>query len=809
MKKRIKNIRLWLAKKIQAITPGKNAIQGASKGLFWTTAILFILFVSLSTRAMGDLWILLLFIIISVALILIALLVNLLIRRLHLFPKILKIALIICVPVLFMALSGEALYVLVFSLTSLLIGAAISVLYKTTFNRLTTPKKVITILGLLMGISGIAMAIIHYIPKGIETDPITNAAQLSANKIPALDISSPATHGSFTVKTLTYGSGNDKHRSEFSTDVSIKTDVVNGVAFLDNWSGFGGWYREKYWGFDEKSLPLNAYVWYPEGEGPFPLALIVHGNHSMQDYSDVGYEYLGELLASRGIIFASVDENFLNGSWSDITGGLEEENDARGWLLLEHLRQWHEWNVDSNSPFYQKIDTTKLALIGHSRGGEAVAHAALLNSLSHYPDDATIPLDYHYNIEAVAAIAPVDGQYEPGNTRSALKDVNYFVLHGSQDADVSSFAGSKQYERITFSDSLYHFKSGLYIYGANHGQFNTSWGNNDVGTPFTRLLNLKQLLTAEEQREIAKVYLSAFFEVTLKDDKKYLPLFSDARSGKNWLPETIYLNQFQDASFAPLASFDEDFEVTTTTADSIQISSKNLTVWKEQEIQLKWGKKGSRAAYIGWHYDEDLLEKQDSLNGKKQFAKISDSIRASYSLKRLKPFKNMDSTSVLTFSLAESTADSSPKTKGKWIDNNNSNDEKEEDPSEGNDTAVENEDSEQENNNDEETEDENEPEPPIDFSIQLTDTSGQSVVFPLSRFSALQRQIDVKLWKISEITGDSQSENIFQTYIFPLEALGGLNSEFDINQINTVDFIFDKTSKGVIILDNIGFMKNF
>jgi len=67
MKKRIKNIRLWLAKKIQAITPGKNAIQGASKGLFWTTAILFILFVSLSTRAMGDLWILLLFIIISVA----------------------------------------------------------------------------------------------------------------------------------------------------------------------------------------------------------------------------------------------------------------------------------------------------------------------------------------------------------------------------------------------------------------------------------------------------------------------------------------------------------------------------------------------------------------------------------------------------------------------------------------------------------------------------------------------------------------------------------------------------------------------
>ena len=51
----------------------------------------------------------------------------------------------------------------------------------------------------------------------------------------------------------------------------------------------------------------------PEGEGPFPLTLIVHGNHNMIDYSDDGYGYLGSLLASRRIIAVSVDENFLNG----------------------------------------------------------------------------------------------------------------------------------------------------------------------------------------------------------------------------------------------------------------------------------------------------------------------------------------------------------------------------------------------------------------------------------------------------------------------------------------------------------------
>ncbi len=67
----------------------------------------------------------------------------------------------------------------------------------------------------------------------------------------------------------------------------------------------------------DKALPLNARVWYPGGKGPFPLVLIVHGNHADRDFSDPGYEYLGRLMASRGFIFASVDENFLNGAWYD------------------------------------------------------------------------------------------------------------------------------------------------------------------------------------------------------------------------------------------------------------------------------------------------------------------------------------------------------------------------------------------------------------------------------------------------------------------------------------------------------------
>jgi hypothetical protein len=39
-----------------------------------------------------------------------------------------------------------------------------------------------------------------------------------------------------------------------------------------------GTIRKEYWGFDFTKLPVHGRVWYPDGAGPFPLVLIVHGN---------------------------------------------------------------------------------------------------------------------------------------------------------------------------------------------------------------------------------------------------------------------------------------------------------------------------------------------------------------------------------------------------------------------------------------------------------------------------------------------------------------------------------------------------
>src|SRR4029077_18715778 len=111
--------------------------------------------------------------------------------------------------------------------------------------------------------------------------------------------------------------GTDIRRTEYGSSVTIKTNTVNASEFFEDLTGWKRWGGKKYWGFDAADLPLNARVWYPYGPCPFPLVLIVHGNHNPADFSDPGYAYLGELLASRGFIVASVDENFLNDGLCD------------------------------------------------------------------------------------------------------------------------------------------------------------------------------------------------------------------------------------------------------------------------------------------------------------------------------------------------------------------------------------------------------------------------------------------------------------------------------------------------------------
>jgi hypothetical protein len=396
----------------------------------------------------------------------------------------------------------------------------------------------------------------------------------------------------------------------------------------------------------------------------------------------------------------------------------------------------------------------------------------LFNRLPFYPDNARETFDFNFNIRSVVAIAPADGQYQPAKIRTPLTDINYFVIQGSHDADVSSYQGLRQYNRIDFSDDFDGFKAGLYIYRANHGQFNSLWGRTDFSSPRINFFNLKQLLSKKDQQQIAMVYISAFLDATIKGTIEYQPMFMDHRLARNWLPQTIYLNQYQQSGTKFIANFQEDLDLSTASLPGSHIMGHDLSVWREQSISLQWGDYNSRGVILGWN------------------TKDQDSIFPCYSIHWPSGSVITNENYKLIFDLADTgeTADPLPV---KEKDNAGNEPEK-------------NENAQEHTNND----DQEEKEEPgfIDFTIQLKDGNGHILEFPLSSCYPLQPPLKRKFTKLGFLQSASESETILHKFYFPLNHFVETNPEFDFTSIAGISFVFENSKPGVIALNNIGFI---
>ena len=618
------------------------------------------------------------------------------------------------------------------------------------FSEMEGARKWLTVFLLLASLGAVGSFVSLLYWDGTD-DGLTKAKPSALPDSALLNAPDPSEAGRYPVRYLTYGTGADKRRPEFAGGAALKSRSVDGSKLLKDLEGWKGKYLKWYWGFGTKEMPLNGRLWYPDGQGPFPLILIVHGNHMAQESSDPGYEYLGRLFASRGYLFASIDENFINGGFP--AGYDTKETAARGWLLLEHLRLWREWNSQQGHRFQGKVDLDHIGLIGHSRGGEAVATASEFNRLKAYPGDANQKFDYGFNIKGLIAIAPADGQYKPAGMPRKVRDVSYLTVQGSHDFDVSSFDGSKQFQRTTFSEGSTAFKAYLYIYRANHGQFNTVWGRYDWSPPGVWLMNLKPLLSGEEQRKIGMVYFSAFMEATLKGRTEYVPLFEDPRRGARWLPATLYLSRYGDASFRPVATFDEDYDVTSTTMPGGAIHGDNLALWREQRVGFRRGERDDNGVYLGWRKDE----------------------KASYTIDLPADVK-LDPGNVLEFALSDAGEDPPKK---ESADGKKSDDKKKEDKK-----------------------DEKKDKEAIDFTVELIAKDGTAQRVALSQMGPIYPPFKAKHIKV-KIPGfdpyGKDSEPVLQRYSIALKE--------PVPTLQKIRLVFDKTPEGVVIIDDVGFSR--
>ncbi|MGA7397111.1 MAG: Ig-like domain-containing protein [Solirubrobacterales bacterium] len=215
-----------------------------------------------------------------------------------------------------------------------------------------------------------------------------------------------------------------------------------------------------------------------------PVIVIVHGNHSSCDSgtssstaecavykrNDAGYAFMGENLASWGYTVFSVDQDQLMLRQDTNKGKGMHQRRLLIAAVLDQLTVANEpggipVTADANigTTLEGTLDMTRIGLMGHSRGGDAVT------SFIDYNRTRTAP-GARYPLRAVISLAPVD--YE----RKAPYGMPYMSVLPWCDGDVSNLQGARFYERSQYIKGDDPFPRVLSSQlGAIHNWYNTVW----------------------------------------------------------------------------------------------------------------------------------------------------------------------------------------------------------------------------------------------------------------------------------------------------------------------------------------------
>jgi hypothetical protein len=200
--------------------------------------------------------------------------------------------------------------------------------------------------------------------------------------------------------------------------------------------------------------------------------------------------YQAETLAAQGYVAVSISGNAMNCRSDYIL--------ERSQLIVEHLRYWRDWNLEDSplgEAYLGAVDLSRIGLIGHSRGGDAVSHVPSLLSAS--PEEGI-------TVESVFAIAPTDFH------SAEVLDTHYATLLPACDGDVSTLSGREIYDRSVQDGNPVIQAQALYI-GANHNYFSTEWAVNDGSW----VCSPSELVSKQAQQGWLEAALGPWFRATL------------------------------------------------------------------------------------------------------------------------------------------------------------------------------------------------------------------------------------------------------------------------------------------------------
>jgi len=316
--------------------------------------------------------------------------------------------------------------------------------------------------------------------------------------------------------------------------------------------------------------------------------------------SYAGYDGTARALASQGYSVVSISANAINSNDNQLAA--DQGARARGQLILDTLTMldratkgeqvsyddaWTGRTVDLDQAFTDgaasyalrsdgfvggappldpmtaadlvgQFDLSTIGLMGHSRGGEGVTSATVLNEGLAQP----------WAIESILPLAPVDFG------RMSVPDVPMNVMLPYCDGDVSNQQGQHFLDdsRYGFGDDV--LRSGVWAMGANHNFYNTVWTPGEYaysvsddwsgaegstsptsiarrtdpvcGTdPSVAATSIR--MTADEQYRQGTAYMTGWFRLTLGGEEQFLPMFD----GSGEVPDVLGDEDVRSVSTAP------------------------------------------------------------------------------------------------------------------------------------------------------------------------------------------------------------------------------------------------------------------
>jgi hypothetical protein len=243
----------------------------------------------------------------------------------------------------------------------------------------------------------------------------------------------------------------------------------------------------------------------------------------------------------------------------------------------------------------------------------------------------------------------------------------------------------------------------------------------------------------------------------------------------------MYVTQFQDDTFLPLATFEEDIDVTTGSADGVGLMGDSLSTWAERELVLRSRNRSNtsssqdnQAVWLGWNRE---VSETEELGRPATFTiSLPDTLGAAW---------RVGGGSSLQLSLLATHDEPGPrKAAGGGEDRASGS---------GADRAP--------------SDDERETEEPVDLSIEIVDSRGRSAKVTLSDYGPIRRPLETRVLRrgdLEEARFAELFELVFQTFSIPLSDFTRLDPQLDLRRLAEIRLVFDLTVAGTVVVDDVG-----